>query len=213
MQKRYLTFLCGFAVLALASSSLAQEPVTLKQLQGYLDKMALKYVVHPKNDNALVVTTAENEAAERLDLYIEIRKDQTVVLTAYAKSKGRYFNLARVAEKEKLLQRLLEENYASFTTFYLDKQGDIGVRFTFTTEDGLGYESFSSGVNEVLRIADQFTPKLDEYMQKPAPATAPDGKLEKPVKPDKEKKDNGDKHNEKIINAAPAAYEFRVCVG
>jgi hypothetical protein len=180
MKKRFLTFLFAFAVLA--QTSYAQEPVTLKQLQGFLDKMALKYVVHPQNDNALVVTTSENEVAERLDLYIEIRKDQTVVLTVYAKSKGRYFNLSRVAEKEKLFQRLLEENYAGFTTFYIDKQGDIGVRFTFTTENGVGYESFSAAINEVLRIADQFTPKIDEYMQKPLPVTAPDSKSEKPEK-------------------------------
>jgi hypothetical protein len=194
MNKRYLTCLFSLLFFALAPRASAQEVVTLKQLQGYLDKMALKYVVHPKNDNALVVTTSENEAAERLDLYIEIRKDQTVVLTAYAKAKGRYFNLARVAEKEKLFQRLLEENYAGFTTFYIDKQGDIGVRFTFTTEDGLGYQAFNSAVNEVLRIADQFTPKMDEYMVKPA--VAPDARTDKPAKPEKEKKDSIDKNNE-----------------
>src|ERR1051325_5739372 len=191
MRKRYLTF---FALIGLAQGASAQEAVTIKQLQGYLDKMALKYVVHPKNDSALVVTTSDNEAAERLDLYIEIRKDRTVVLTVYAKAKGRYFNLSRVAEKEKLFQRLLEENYAGFTTFYIDKQGDIGVRFTFTTENGLGYEAFNSGVNEVLRVADQFTPKMDEYMQKPAPAAAPDAKTDKPVKNEKEKKDGGEKN-------------------
>jgi hypothetical protein len=190
MRKRYLTF---FALIGLAQGASAQEAVTIKQLQGYLDKMALKYVVHPKNDSALVVTTSDNEAAERLDLYIEIRKDRTVVLTVYAKAKGRYFNLSRVAEKEKLFQRLLEENYAGFTTFYIDKQGDIGVRFTFTTENGLGYEAFNSGVNEVLRVADQFTPKMDEYMQKPAPA-APDAKTDKPVKNEKEKRDGGGKN-------------------
>lgn len=180
MKKPYLTVLLALAFWL--QPVYAQEPVTLKQLQGYLDKMTLKYVAHPQNENALVVTTSENEAAERLDLYIEIRKDQTVVLTAYAKSKGRYFNLSRVAEKEKLFQRLLEENYAAFTAFYIDKQGDIGVRFTFTTEDGIGYAAFSSAINEVLRIADQFTPRIDEYMQKPLPASAPDGKGDKPEK-------------------------------
>jgi hypothetical protein len=182
MKKRYLALLLACAFSALSQTAYAQEPVTLKQLQGYLDKLGLKYVAHPKNDNALVVTTSENEAAERLDLYIEIRKDQTVVLTAYAKSKGRYFNLSRVAEKEKLFQRLLEENYAGFTAFYIDKQGDIGVRFTFTTENGVGYEGFGAAINEVLRIADQFTPKIDEYMQKPAPLPAPEGKSDKPEK-------------------------------
>lgn len=165
MTKRFLTLLFFFALLA--SASYAQEPVTVKLLQGYLDKIGLKYVVHPKNDNTLVVTTRENEAAERLDMYIEIRADKSLVLTCYAKSKGRYFNLARVAEKEKLYQRLLEENYAGFTTFFIDKQGDIGVRYTITTENGIGYEAFDVAVNEVLRIADQFTPKLEPYMQKP----------------------------------------------
>ena len=190
MSKPYLTFLLAFTLFALSQTSYAQEPVTLKHLQGYLDKMALKYVIHPQNDNALVVTTSENEAAERLDLYIEIRKDQTVVLTVYAKSKGRYFNLSRVAEKEKLLQRLLEENYAGFATFYIDKQGDIGARFTFTTEDGLGYESFNAAVNEVLRIADQFTPKMDEYMQKPVPAPVPGNKNDKPDKKPEKNNEN-----------------------
>jgi hypothetical protein len=183
MKRRYLTGFLALVFLALAPAGYAaQEALTLKQLQGYLDKMNLKYVVHPRNDNALVVTTSENEAAERLDLYIEIRRDQTLVLTAYAKSKGRYFNLSRVAEKEKLFQRLLEENYAGFTAFYIDKQGDIGVRFTFTAENGIGYESFNTAIDEVLRIADQFTPKIDEYMQKPVPPAAPDSKSEKPEK-------------------------------
>ena len=165
MQRYFLTWLFFLAILA--SSTFAQEPVTVKLLQGYLDKIGLKYVTHPKKDNTLVVTTRENEAAERLDLYIEIRADKSLVLTCYAKSRGRYFNLARVAEKEKLFQRLLEENYAGFTTFFIDKQGDIGVRYTITTENGVGYEAFDVAVNEVLRIADQFTPKLEPYMQKP----------------------------------------------
>src|ERR1044071_7281857 len=123
MRPRYLTLLLLITFLGCASSAYAQqEAVTIKQLQGYLDQIGLKYVTHPKNENALVVTTRDNEVAERLDLYIEIRKDQTVILTVYAKSKGRYFNLSRVADKEKLFQRLLEENYAGFTTFFVDRQ-------------------------------------------------------------------------------------------
>ena len=44
--------------------------------------------------------------------------------------------------------------------------GDIAVRFTFTTENGVGFESFKVAVTEVLRIADQYTPILDEFMRK-----------------------------------------------
>jgi hypothetical protein len=179
MKPRYLTPAFLFAFLGCTSSAYAQqEAVTIKQLQGYLDQIGLKYVTHPKNENALVVTTRDNEAAERLDLYIEIRKDLTVILTVYAKSKGRYFNLSRVADKEKLFQKLLEENYAGFTTFFVDRSGDLGTRFTFTTENGIGFDAFNAALNEVLRIADQFTPKMETYMQKPETA-----------KPDKEKQE------------------------
>jgi hypothetical protein len=88
------------------------------------------------------------------------------VLTAYAKSKGRYFNLSRAIEREKILQRLLEANHRSFATFFVDDQSDIGVRFTFTTENSVGFESFRAAVIELLRIADEYTPVLDEYMRK-----------------------------------------------
>lgn len=153
------------ACLALVSHA-QQRGITTPTLKGYLDKMGLQYVPHPKTADTLVVPRTQNEHAERLDLYVEIRKDQSLVLTAYAKSKGRYFNVARVNEREKLLQKLLEANHRSFSTFFVDAQGDIGVRFTFTTENGVGFESFKVAVIELLRIADQYTPILDEQMRK-----------------------------------------------
>jgi hypothetical protein len=48
----------------------------------------------------------------------------------------------------------------------VDAQGDIGARFTFTTEGGLTYESFRVAATELLRIADEYTPILDEQMVK-----------------------------------------------
>jgi hypothetical protein len=128
--------------------------------------MGLRYVAHPKNPDALVVPRSENKNAERLDLYVEIQKEQSLVLTAYPKLHGRYFNLARANEREKILQRLLEANHRSFATFFVDGQGDIGARFTFTTEAGIGYESFRAAVTELLRIADEYTPILEVYMRK-----------------------------------------------
>jgi hypothetical protein len=61
---------------------------------------------------------------------------------------------------------LLEANHRSFATFFVDGQGDIGARFTFTTEAGVGYESFRAAATELLRIADEYTPILEEYMRK-----------------------------------------------
>jgi len=152
-----------------------QQAVTTQTLRSYLEKMGLRYVPHPKNADALVVPRSDNKHAERLDLYVETRKDRSLVLTAYPKFRGRYFNLDHANDREKLLQRLLEVNHRSFATFFVDGQGDIGARFTFTTESGVSYDSFRVAVTELLRIVDEFTPTLDEYMRKDSPSTPHSG--------------------------------------
>lgn len=156
-----------------AGAKAAQQPIaapnqtiTIGTLRGYLDKMGLRYVPHPKNPDAVVVPRSENKKAERLDLYVEVRKDQSLVLTVYPKLRGRYFTLARTTDREKMFQRLLEANHRAFATFFVDPQGDIGARFTLTTESGVTYETFRVAVTELLRIADEYTPVLDEYMIK-----------------------------------------------
>ena len=155
------------AVLAVGASGQQQQPgITTDTLRGYLEKMGLRFVSHPKNREALVVPRSENQNADRLDLYVETRPDRSLVLTVYPKLHGKYFTLARAADREKLLQRLLEANHRSFSAFFADGQGDIGARFTFTTETGVGYDSFRVAVTELLRIADEYTPILDQYMRK-----------------------------------------------
>lgn len=165
MKTRIHISILAAAVLAVGASG-QQQGITTETLRGYLEKMGLRYVPHPKNREALVVPRSENQNAERLDLYVEIRKEHSLVLTVYPKLHGRYFTLARAADREKLLQRLLEANHRSFATFFADGQGDIGARFTFTTETGVGYDSFRVAATELLRIADEYTPILEQYMRK-----------------------------------------------
>jgi len=144
----------------------AKRPVNIKLIREYLDKMQMKCVPHPKSADTVVVPITDNANAERVDLYVEARSDQTLVLSAYPRLRGKYFSLARATDREKLLQKLLETNFRSFATFFVDEQGDIGARFTFTTEDGLGYDSFSVTVSELARIADEYTRTLDDFMKK-----------------------------------------------
>ena len=166
MKKRIAIPVLAGALLAIAPVRVQQRGITTPVLKGYLDKMGMQYVAHPKSADTLVVPRAENDHADRLDLYVEIRKDQSLVLTAYAKSHGRYFNLARSSNREKMFQRLLEANHRSFSTFFVDDQGDIGVRFTFTTENGVGFESFRAALTEIFRISDDYTPILEDHMRK-----------------------------------------------
>lgn len=166
MKTRIAIPILAAAVLAVGVSGAQQQGTTTQTLRGYLEKMGLRFVPHPKNPDALVVPRSENQNAERLDLYVEIRKEHALVLTVYPKLHGRYFTLARATDREKLLQRLLEANHRSFATFFADPQGDIGARFTFTTETGVGYDSFRVAATELLRIADEYTPILEQYMRK-----------------------------------------------
>ena len=166
MTKRIAIPILAGAMIALAPVYVQQRGITAQALKGYLGRMSLQYVPHPKSANTLVVPRSENRNADRIDLYVEIRQDQSLVLTAYPKSKGRYFTLARAADREKTLQRLLEANHRSFSTFFVDDQGDIGVRFTFTTENGVGFESFRVALTEIFRISDDYTPILEDHMRK-----------------------------------------------
>jgi len=166
MKKRIVLSIFAAAMLALTAIGAHSQTLTIQTLRGYLDKMGLRYVPHPKNPDAVVVPRSENKRAERLDLYVEVRKDQSVVLSVYPRLRGRYFTLERVTDREKLFQRLLETNQRSFAAFFVDTQGDIGARFTFTTEGGVSYDAFRVAVTELLRIADEYTPTLDEYMRK-----------------------------------------------
>lgn len=153
------------ALLGLALAAPQQKGISIQTVKVYLDKMEMQSVPHPRSADTLVVPSTDNQNADRIDLYVERRADQTLVLTAYPKFKGRYFNLARVADREKLFQRLLEANHRAFATFFVDNQGDIGARFTFSTEDGVGYETFRSSVIELLRITDEYVPTLDGFMR------------------------------------------------
>lgn len=166
MRKKITISVLAAALLAATASAAQPQSITIQTLRSYLEKMGLRYVPHPKNSEAVVVPRSENKRAERLDLYVEARKDQSVVLSVYPRLRGRYFTLERATDREKLFQRMLETNQRSFAAFFVDTQGDIGARFTFTTEGGVSYDAFRVAVTELLRIADEYTPTLDEYMRK-----------------------------------------------
>jgi len=176
MRKRITSLVLTSLVIGITAQAAGQQVVTVATVREYLDKMGLRYVPHPKNADALVVPRSDNKFAERLDLYVETRKDQSLVLTVYPKLRGRYFTLERTRDREKMFQRLLEANHRAFATFFVDGQGDIGARFTFTTESGVSFDSFRVAVTELLRIADEYTPVLDQYMIKEErkPQQAPD---------------------------------------
>jgi hypothetical protein len=50
---------------------------------------------------------------------------------------------------------MLQDNATAFGGWFVDKDGDIGFRYVFTTESGLGFEAFKVALTELLRIGDE----------------------------------------------------------
>ncbi|HSO74035.1 MAG TPA: hypothetical protein VLU47_04290, partial [Blastocatellia bacterium] len=65
---RLISIAIAGAFLALTPAKAGQQGITTQTLRGYLDKMGLQYVPHPKTADTLVVPRTKNEQAERLDL-------------------------------------------------------------------------------------------------------------------------------------------------
>src|ERR1051325_10282339 len=67
------------AWLALAPATPQQQKgVSTQTVKGYLDKMEMPSVPHPKSADTLVVPRTDNANADRIDLYVERRTDQTI---------------------------------------------------------------------------------------------------------------------------------------
>src|SRR5689334_16659388 len=98
MKTRIALLFSIVATILIGASAAQQQTINLQTLRGYLDKMGLRHVPHPKNSNAVVVPRSENKYAERLDLYVEARKDQSIVLSVYPRLRGRYFTLERTTD-------------------------------------------------------------------------------------------------------------------
>jgi len=144
------------AVLLVAPRAQAQG-VTTQILSQYLDRMGLSWKRSEKDADVLLVgKTTGLKKAERVDMVITlIPKKDLVTIRAFPMTKGKYLGLAAVRNREKLMKSMLEDNATAFGAYIVDDDGDIGFRYVFTTESGLGYEAFKVAVNELLRIADE----------------------------------------------------------
>ncbi|HXF81921.1 MAG TPA: hypothetical protein VNN19_04130 [bacterium] len=132
------------------------QATSTEVLAGYLDRMELAWRRAEKDPNLLTVTkTAGLQRAERVELYIyNDPKNAVVDLLVYPRVGGQYLRMAAVSDRAGLMRRMLEENENAFGAYFIDTEGDIGFKFVFSTEAGIGYDAFKAVVGELLRIAD-----------------------------------------------------------
>ncbi len=158
----------------------AKEVVTVQTITSYLDRMNYVYKVEKS------VKVPEIELLMRGDngnyeLRIFIDDPRKVVYMCI----NRLMTVPRShPRKSVVLQRLMELNWELLIGKYeWDKSdGEVRLSYTFSTENGLGYEAFAACFQLLVLTADRDYPKLMRLMwapeEKPAPAAAAEGKPE-----------------------------------
>jgi hypothetical protein len=123
----------------------------------YLERMGVNWKRDDKDANVFRVTkTAGLKRAERVELVISNIPDKDLItVRAFPKVEGKYLSVGTARDKEGLMRAMLQRNATAFGAYFIDEDNDIGFRYIFTTESGLGYLAFQTAVTELLRIADE----------------------------------------------------------
>ncbi|HEV8339047.1 MAG TPA: hypothetical protein VGR25_05240 [bacterium] len=142
--------------LLLSTERAEAQGVTNSLISGYLTRMGVTWKPHSQDANAFVVTkTSGLKRASRVEMIItNLAKDDLVTLRAFPQIGDQYLALAAARDQSGLMKTMLQRNSTAFGAYFIDSDGDIGFRYVFTTESGLGYDSFRVAVSELLRIAD-----------------------------------------------------------
>jgi hypothetical protein len=138
------------------------QGVSNQVLSNYLDRMGVSWKRHSSDPNAFVVTkTTGLTRADRVEMVItNLAKDDLVTLRVFPQVNGKYLSLAASGDQRGYMRAMLERNSTAFGAYFVDEDGDVGFRYVFTTESGLGYEAFRVAVSELLRIADDVVVSL-----------------------------------------------------
>ncbi len=149
------------AVLATALQTSAQG-VSNDLLTDYLRRLGVEWKRSDRDPNTFsIFKTSGLKRATKIEIVLfNDPKNDEVDLLAYPQVSGRYLAEAAVRDKAGLMRAMLRNNVDAFGAYFLDKDGDFGFKYVFTTESGLGYEAFKTVVTELFRIADDPMVKL-----------------------------------------------------
>lgn len=144
-------------VLAFLASSLAFAVVTPETIAGYLDQINASY--EQEEDVFFIVQTDEVSGEAYAIFYIEVNATMDACFMA-----GPTPGIVPASGPERLaaLELISELNSAyPFVKFEADPTtGEVMCTYTFTTENGVGYEAFTAMVSVIFstieETADQF---------------------------------------------------------
>ena len=134
-------------------------------IASFLNRMGVSWK-NTKDPNEFLVTKRSGlKNADVVEVYIyNDAKNDEIRLRAYAIVNEKYLSLSRSSNQNGLMRAMLQKNERAFGAYFLDEEGDIGFKYVFTTESGIGYEAFKVVISELLRIGgDAVVSLYNEY--------------------------------------------------
>lgn len=150
-----------------AEQAVAEEPeastlvtVDLAYLTRYLDRMGLKYEINDERRFARMVVAGDHG---KYDIYVLANTESAlafIIIGDYMTVRPDHRNC------DKVLRRLMELNWQlNVGKFEWDpSDGEVRITFTFSTENGVGYEAFKAVFETLAVTADQYKEELERLL-------------------------------------------------
>jgi hypothetical protein len=149
----------------LTTAPAADAAMANSVIAGFLNRMGVSWK-NTKDPNEFLVTKRsglKNAAVVEVYIYNDAKSDE-IRIRAFAIVNDRYLTLSRSSSQTALMKAMLQKNETAFGAYFVDSEGDIGFKYVFTTEAGVGYAPFRVVVNELLRITDEaVVPLYNQY--------------------------------------------------
>jgi hypothetical protein len=143
-----------------SESQKAFQENALALVSSYLDKMELKYTTDTSRDYPVLdVPVAMDNASHSLRIVIDSKRQLVYLfLNRYVMAPEDHPRL------NEILHRLMDLNWdLNVGKFERDKtDGEVRLSFTFTTENGVGFEAFEAIARTLLSTGDRLWPELAE---------------------------------------------------
>ncbi|MCX7598318.1 MAG: YbjN domain-containing protein [Armatimonadetes bacterium] len=158
--KKAVGVLVLLVVLLPFSQAATLVTVDLPYLTKYLDQMGLKYETDPEKGFAHMIMVGDHG---NYDTYVIANTESAlafIVISDYMTVKPDHRNCDRV------LRRLMELNWKlNVGKFEWDPTyGEVRITFTFSTENGVGYDAFKAVFETLTTTADEYKEELERLL-------------------------------------------------
>jgi len=127
-------------------------------IRGYLDRMKLaSKVVQAEKTSVIDVVLEMDNATHHLRIVVDVERDMVYLFL------NRFLSLPQNdPHRDALLQKLMETNWAlNIGKFEWDpSDGEVRLSYTFSTENGMGFEAFEAIVGTLAKTGDKYWPDL-----------------------------------------------------